>query len=144
MKGLSHKTISRSISRGSNRACAGSCCRCMHTSAISRHGTVLLTVLCLLKTFYLSHLKLIDSYVTWRAAFSRILCVLGGYVFYQYIAIQPSTQQLFINMWGTTCFDPNGPSSGAARLTHSTTELQRAYSHLHTHGSKKATFYVYK
>jgi hypothetical protein len=55
----------------------------------------------------------------------------------QYIPIQPSTQQLFINIWGTTCFDPNGSSSGAARLTHSTTELQRSYSHLHTYGSRK-------
>jgi hypothetical protein len=55
----------------------------------------------------------------------------------QYIPIQPSTQQLFINIWGTTCFDPNGPSSGVARLTHSITELQRAYSHLRTYGSNK-------
>lgn len=71
MKGSSHETISRSISRGSNRACAGSCWRCMHTSAISRHVTVLLTVLGVLKTYVASHLKLIDSYVTWRAAFSE-------------------------------------------------------------------------
>jgi hypothetical protein len=41
-----------------------------------------------------------------------------------------------INIWGTTYFDPNGSSSGAARLTHSTTEMQLTYSHLCTHGSK--------
>jgi hypothetical protein len=43
-------------------------------------------------------------------------------------------------------FDPNGPSSSAARLTHSTTELQRTYSHLHTFTHiwlKKVTFYVF-
>jgi hypothetical protein len=61
----------------------------------------------------------------------------------QYIPITPSMQQLFINIWGTTCFDPNGPSSGAARLTHSTTEMQCVHTHLHTYGSKKVTFYVY-
>jgi hypothetical protein len=27
-------------------------------------------------------------------------------------------QQLFINIYSTTCFDPIGPSSGAASLTH--------------------------
>jgi hypothetical protein len=53
----------------------------------------------------------------------------------QYIPILPSSQQLFINIYSTTCFDPNVPSSGAARLTHLTTELQRVYSHLHTYGS---------
>jgi hypothetical protein len=55
----------------------------------------------------------------------------------QNIPILPTMQQLIINIWGTTRFDPNGPSSSAAHLTHSTTELQRVYSHLHTYGSKK-------
>jgi hypothetical protein len=72
-----------------------------------------------------------------QSVFSIYLTVLHnrgmGNLNNQYIPILPSTQQLFINIWGTTCFDPNGPSSGAARLTHSTTELQHAHSHLHTY-----------
>jgi hypothetical protein len=58
----------------------------------------------------------------------------------QYIPILPSTQQLFINIYSTTCFDPNGPSSGAARLTHSTSEL---YAHIYIHmvHTQKVTFF---
>jgi hypothetical protein len=39
-------------------------------------------------------------------------------VYNQHIEILPSTQQLFINVYSNTCFDPNGPSSGAASLTY--------------------------
>jgi hypothetical protein len=49
-----------------------------------------------------------------------------SFLYYQYIQILLSTQHLFINVYSTTCFDPNGASSGSARLTHSTTELRAA------------------
>jgi hypothetical protein len=55
-------------------------------------------------------------------------------VYSHHIQIPPSTQQLFINIYSTICFDPNGPSSDAASLTHSITELQRPHSHLYTYG----------
>jgi hypothetical protein len=45
---------------------------------------------------------------------------------------------MFINIYSTTCFDPNGSSSGAAHLTHSTTELQRAQ----PLGSKHVVLYM--
>jgi hypothetical protein len=41
----------------------------------------------------------------------------------QHIQITPSVQQWFINICNTTCFDPNGSSSGAASFTHSVIKL---------------------
>jgi hypothetical protein len=48
-------------------------------------------------------------------------------VYNQHIQIPQSTQQLFINIYSTTCFDPNGPFSGAASLTDSTTLQSTPY-----------------
>jgi hypothetical protein len=64
-------------------------------------------------------------------------------VYNQHIQIPPSMQQLFIDIYSTTYFDPNGSSSGAASLTHSTTELQRLHSHLYIHMVQEVTFYIY-
>jgi hypothetical protein len=55
-------------------------------------------------------------------------------VYNQHIQIPLPTQQFFINVYSTTCFGPNGPSSGATSLAHSTTELQISHSHLYTYG----------
>jgi hypothetical protein len=57
---------------------------------------------------------------------SQIDTYVCSFIISQYIPIQPSTQQMFIYIYSTTCFDPNWPSSGSARLTHSITELQHA------------------
>jgi hypothetical protein len=72
--------------------------------------------------------KLVESVIMWTLSLINPLCCLGElppknmaktYCFDQHIQILPSTQQLFINIYSTTCFNPNGPSSGAASLTHS-------------------------
>jgi hypothetical protein len=61
----------------------------------------------------------------------------------QHIQIPPSKQQLFINIYSTTCFDPNGTSSGAASLRHSTPEQQRSHSYLYTYGSRSYFLYIF-
>jgi hypothetical protein len=38
-------------------------------------------------------------------------------VYNQHIQILSSTQQLFINIYSTACFDTEGPSSGAVNVT---------------------------